>query len=102
MMYPLTNRDLWFTTDPREAAQAAWQDYADAYHDRAVHVVVDFIVDTLPTRDTDPTDRHSLIAALTRVVTGQDTELVTSWARELSEEIPSFEEWFTDQRRRAA
>jgi len=101
-MHPLTSRDIWFSTDPREADYAAWEAYADAYHDRAAHVVIDFIVDTLPTRDTDPTDRQTLIAALTRVVTGQDTEVVTAWAGELGDEIPSFEEWFADRRRRAA
>ena len=102
MMYPLTSRDLWFSTDPREAEQGAWEEYSDRYGDRAVGVVIDFIVDTLPTRDTDPTDRQSLIAALTRVVIGQDTGLVTAWARELSDEIPSFEEWIVIRRGRAA
>ena len=101
-MYPLTSRDIWFSTDPREAEYAAWEAYADAYHDRAVRIVIDFIVDTLPTRDTDPTDRQSLIAALTRVVNGQDTELVTAWAGELTDEIPSFEHWCAAQRGRAA
>src|SRR4051812_11639577 len=101
-MHHLTPFDLWLTTDPREADYAAWDAYADAYHDRAVHIVIDFIVDTLPTTGADPTDRHSLIAALTRVVNDQDTELVTAWAGELGDEIPSFEKWFADQRRRAA
>src|SRR3954469_8075067 len=101
-MYLLTNRAIWFSTPPDEGEQGAWEAYADAYHDRATHVVVDFIVDTLPTRDTDPTDRQTLIAVLTRVVDGQDTELVTAWAGELGDEMPSFEEWFADQRRRAA
>ena len=101
-MYPLTNRDIWFSTNPLEAEEAAWQDYSDRYHDRAVHVVIDFITDTLPATGADPTDRQSLIAALTRAVTGQDTELVTAWARELSEEIPSFEEWFANRRKHAA
>jgi hypothetical protein len=101
-MYPLTNRDIWFSTPPDEGDQAAWEEYADRYHADAVHVVIDFIVNTLPTRGTDPTDRQTLIAALTRVVNGQDTELVTAWAGELDEEIPSFEEWFANQRDRAA
>src|SRR5438046_1052209 len=101
-MYPLTSRDIWFSTPPDESEQAAWEEYADDYHDRAAHAVIDFIADTLPTRDTDPTDHQTLIAALTRVVNGQDTELVTAWARELTDEIPSFEQRHADQRERAA
>src|SRR5690242_18020147 len=84
-MHQLTRFDLWLTTDPREAEDAAWEAYADAYHDRAVHIVIDFIVDTLPTRETDPTDRQTLLAALTRLVDGQDAELITRWAGELSD-----------------
>jgi hypothetical protein len=100
-MYHLTNRDLWFTTPPGEAEQAAWEDYADRYHDRAERIVVDFLTDTVPTA-VDRTDREILIAALTCLVHGQDTEMVTAWAGELKDEIPSFEQWRSDQRERAA
>jgi hypothetical protein len=101
-MYPLTDRDIRFSTPPDEGEQGAWEEYADRYHDRAVRIVVDFITDTLPTTGTDPTDRETLMAALTGAVNGQDTELVTAWAREVSDEIPSFEEWCATQRGRAA
>src|SRR5438093_185637 len=96
-MYPLTSRDLWFTTPPDEADQAAWEDYANRYHDRAERIVVDFLTDTVPTRDVNRTDREILISALNRLVHAQDTEMVTAWARELSDEIPSFAQWYTDQ-----
>src|SRR5690242_5791160 len=92
MMHSLTAYDLWKTADPREAEQAAWEAYADRYHDRAERIVVDFLTDTVPTAAVNRTDREILIAALTRVVHDQDTELVVGWARELSDEIPSFED----------
>ena len=101
-MHHLTNRDIWFTTPPDEADNAAWDAYADRYHDRAERIVADFLTDTVATTDINRTDREILIAALTRVVHGQDTEMVTAWARELSDEIPSFEQWYADQRERAA
>ena len=101
-MYPLTNRDIWFSTPPDEDEQAMWEEYADAYHDGAVHAVIDFLTDTLPTTSVNVTDRQALVAALTRVVNGQDTELITAWARELTDEIPSFEDWCAAQRERAA
>jgi hypothetical protein len=40
-MHSLTSRDLWFTTPPDEADQAAWEAYADRYHERAQQIVVD-------------------------------------------------------------
>src|SRR5438105_2876404 len=101
-MYSLTAFDLWLTTDPREADDAAWEEYADRYHDRARQVVVDHLTDTVPTADVNPTDRACLLAALARVVSEQDTEMVTAWARELSDEIPGFEDWCVAQRGRAA
>lgn len=90
-MDALTRWDLWFTNASVEIEQAAWEEYADAYHARAERIVVDFLTDTVPTGNIDRKDRENLLAALTRVVRGQDTELVTAWARDLSDEIPSCE-----------
>jgi hypothetical protein len=100
-MHSLTAYDIWLTTAPRESEDAAWEAYADRYHDRAQQIVVDFITDTLPT-GVDVTDRVTLVTALTAVVRALDIEMVTAWARELSDDVPSFEQWFTDQRERAA
>jgi hypothetical protein len=70
--------------------------------DRGPRYPGDGLTDTVPTTDVNRTDRELLIAALTRLVHGQDTELVTAWARELSDEIPSFEQWCADRHGRAA
>ena len=52
----------------------------------------------MPTGDVHRTDRAALLAALTAVVHAQDTEMVTAWARELSDDVPSFEDWCAAQR----
>jgi hypothetical protein len=101
-MYPLTSRDLWFSTDPRESDVAAWEAYADRYHDRAAQLVLAHLTETVPTGDVDRTDRAALLAALAAVVHAQDTEMVTAWAREISDEIPAFETWATAQHGRVA
>jgi hypothetical protein len=97
-MYPLTSRDIWLTTDPREADDAAWDAYADRYHARAEQLVLAHLTETVPTRDVNATDRGALLAALAAVVHAQDTEMVTAWAREISDEIPSFETWAHPER----
>lgn len=101
-MYPLTSRDLWFTTPPDEAEQAAWEEYADRYHDRAAQIVLDYLTESVPTRDVDRTNLAVLLAALAGVVRGLDTAMVTAWACELSDEIPAFEQWWAEQGGRAA
>ena len=97
-MHSLTSYDLWLTTDPREREDAAWDAYADRYHDRAAQLVLAHLTETVPTRDVDRTDRAELIAALTRLVAAQDTAMLTAWARELSDEIPAFETWAHPER----
>jgi hypothetical protein len=101
-MYPLTSHDIWFSTDPRENEDAAWDAYAGAYHDRAQQLVLAHLTETVPTTDVNRTDRAALLAALTAVVHAQDTEMVSAWAREISDDVPSFEAWCAAQRGRAA
>src|SRR4051812_38595362 len=101
-MYPLTNRDIWFSTDPRESDDAAWDAYADAYQARAEQLVLAHLTEAVPTGDVDRTDRAELVAALTRLVHAQDTAMITAWARELTDEVPSFEDWHAAQQGRAA
>src|SRR3954471_1500082 len=101
-MYPLTSHDIWFSTDPRESEAAAWDAYAERYHARAEQLVLAHLTETVPTGDVDRTDRAELVAALTRLVHAQDTAMITAWARELSDEIPRFEDWRAAQQGRAA
>jgi hypothetical protein len=102
MMHSLTAFDLWLTTDPREAADAAWDAYAERYHEPAEQLVLAHLTESVPTRDVNRTDRAALLAALTAVVHAQDTELITAWARELSNDVPSFEDWAAAQHERPA
>jgi hypothetical protein len=97
-MHGPTAYDLWLTTDPREREAAAWDAYADAYHDRAEQLVLAQLTETVPTRDVNATDRTALLAALAAVVRAQDTEMITAWASEISDEIPSFETWAHPER----
>ena len=101
-MYSPTAYDLWLTTDPRESDAAAWEAYADAYHARAEQLVLAHLTETVPTGDVNRTDRAALLAALTAVVHAQDTEMITAWARELSDDVPRFEDWCAAHRGRAA
>src|SRR3954471_16296799 len=101
-MYPLTSHDIWCSTDPRESETAAWDAYADRFHARAEQLVLAHLTETVPTGDVDRTDRAELLAALTRLVHAQDTAMVTAWAREISDEIPAFEDWRAAQQGRAA
>src|SRR4051812_13495301 len=101
-MHSPTAYDLWLTTDPRETMDAAWDAYADRYHARAEQLVLAHLTETVPAGDVDRTDRAELVAALTRLVHAQDTAMVTAWARELTDEVPSFEDWHAAQQGRAA
>ena len=97
-MHPLTSRDLWFSTDPGESESAAWEAYADRYHARAEQLVLAHLTESVPTAVVDRTDRAALLAALAAVVRAQDTEMITAWAREISDEIPAFETWAHPER----
>jgi hypothetical protein len=97
-MYPLTSRDIWFSTDPRESEAGAWEAYADRYHERAELLVMAHLTESVPAGAVNRTDRAALVAALTAVVHAQDTEMITAWAREISDEIPAFESWAHPER----
>ena len=97
-MHSPTAYDLWFSTDPRESEDAAWDAYAERYHDRAEQLVLAHLTETVPTGDVDRTDRAALVAALAAVVHAQDTAMLTAWAREISDEIPTFETWAHPER----
>ena len=51
-----------------------------------------------PTGDVDRTNRAALLAALAAVVHAQDTAMLTAWARESGDEIPTFETWAHPER----
>jgi hypothetical protein len=100
-MHSPTPFDIWLTSDPREGEAAAWDAYADAYHDRAEQLVLAHLTEAVPTRDVNATDRAALLAALAAVVRAQDTAMITAWAREISDEIPAFVDWAAQQGRAA-
>src|SRR6185436_2963134 len=101
-MYPLTSRDIWYSTDPRESEGATWEAYAERYHEPAEQIVLAHLTETVPAGDVDRSDRAQLVAALIGLVHAQDTAMITAWAREISDEIPTFEDWYAAQRERAA
>ena len=95
-MHPLTSYDLWKTTPPDDDSEA-WEAYRDKYHPQATALVLDHLTETLP---------HSLATAThvdvnrrcAQLLAALDDELVLDWARKLTNDIPSFDDWAHPER----
>jgi len=97
-MYPLTSRDLWFSTDPRESDDAVWEAFSDRNADAACRLLVDHLTETLPASPT-PRDRAAVVAQVRALVDGLDGETALAWAHEVAlDAVPDFETWAHPER----